>query len=92
MKRSIMFGVLFLTALAVAASAQSTGGQTPSQSGSSDQVTVTGCLRRGDAGSTGAGATGAAGSGGSLVDFESCRAVASAKNLVTASATVASPA
>ena len=49
MKRSIMFGVLFLTALAVAASAQSTGGQTPSQSGSSDQVTVTGCLQRGDA-------------------------------------------
>ena len=69
MKRSIMFGVLFLTALAVAASAQSTGGQTPSQSGSSDQVTVTGCLRRGDAGSTGAGATGAAGSGGSRGGF-----------------------
>jgi len=63
MKRSIMFGVLFSTAVAVGAGAQSTGGQTPSQSGSSDQVTVTGCLQSGDAagatGTSGAGSTGA---------------------------------
>ena len=79
MKRNIMFGVLFSTALAVGAGAQSTGGQTPSQSGSSDQVTVTGCLQSGGAagaagtsgagstgaGSTGAGSTGAAGSSAS---------------------------
>ena len=49
MKRSIVFGVLFSTALAAGASAQSTGGQPPSQSGSSDQVTVTGCLLSGGA-------------------------------------------
>jgi hypothetical protein len=61
MKRSIMFGVLFSTALAVGASAQATGGQTPPQagSGSTDQVTVTGCLQSGDAG----GATGTSGTG-----------------------------
>lgn len=78
MKRSIMVGVLFSAALAVAASAQSTAGQTASQSGSSEQVTVTGCLQRGNAGgasgtsgagSTGAGATGAPGSGGSRGGF-----------------------
>ena len=75
MKRSIMFGVLFSTALAVGASAQSTAGQTPTSSGSSSsdqQVTVTGCLQSGDAagatgtsgaGSTGAGATGAGSTG-----------------------------
>jgi len=79
MKRSIMFGVLFSAALAVGAGAQSTGGQTPTQSGSSDQsqVTVTGCLQSdtgaatgtsgagSTAGSTGAGSTGATGSGAS---------------------------
>jgi hypothetical protein len=78
MKRSILFAVLFSTALAVGTSAQSTGGQTPSQPGSSDQITVTGCLQSGDsagatgtsgAGSTGAGATGAAGSRGSRGEF-----------------------
>ena len=78
MKRSIMVGVLFSAALAVAASAQSTAGQTASQSGSSEQVTVTGCLQRGNAGgasgtsgagSTGAGATRAPGSGGSRGGF-----------------------
>ena len=72
MKRSIVFGVLFSTALAAGASAQSTGGQPPSQSGSSDQVTVTGCLLSGGAtgstgtsgaGSTGAGSTGAGSAG-----------------------------
>ena len=59
MKRSITFAVLFSTALAVGAGAQSTGGQTPSQSGSSDQsqVTVMGCLQSGDA-AAGAGGTG----------------------------------
>ena len=79
MKRSIMFGVLFSAALAVGAGAQSTGGQTPAQSGTSDQqVTVTGCLQSDSgtatgtsgagstgAGSTGAGSTGATGSGAS---------------------------
>ena len=59
MKRNIMFGVLFSTTVAVAASTQSTGGQTPSQSGSSDQMTVTGCLQRGNS----AGATGTSGAG-----------------------------
>ena len=62
MKRSITFGVLFSTAVAVAAGPQSTAGQTPSQSGSSDQsqVTVMGCLQSGDA-AAGAGGTGTAG-------------------------------
>ena len=78
MKRSIMLGILFSTALAVGAGAQSTGGQTPSQSSSSDQVTVTGCLQSGDgAGATGtsgagaaaAGATGSAASGASRGGF-----------------------
>ena len=74
MKRSITFAVLFSTALAVGAGAQSTGGQTPSQSGSSDQsqVTVMGCLQSGDAAAgaggtatSGAGSAGAPGSSGS---------------------------
>jgi hypothetical protein len=74
MKSSITFGVLFSTALAVGASAQSAGGQTPSPSGSSEQsqVTVMGCLQSGDAagaaggtGASGASSTGASGSTGS---------------------------
>ena len=75
MKRSIMFGVLFSTALAVGAGAQSTGGQTPSQSGSSDQVTVTGCLQSGGAagatGTSGAGSTGAGSTGAGF--YRRCR-------------------
>ena len=105
MKRRIVFGVLFSTALAVAASAQSTGGQTPSQPGSSDQVTVTGCLQSGDAaeaagtseaGSTRTGAIAAAGSGGSrggfvLSNAKIGSALPSAGNSASSTGTTGSP-
>ena len=71
MTPGIMVGTLLSTALTVGAVAQSTGGQTPSQTGSFEnlQVTVTGCLQSAEAAGTtqagGASAGGAAGSGAS---------------------------
>ena len=71
MTPGIMIGTLLSTALTVGAVAQSTGGQTPSQTGSFEnlQFTATGCLQSVEAAGTtqtgGASAAGAAGSGAS---------------------------
>ena len=63
MTPGIMIGTLLSTALTVGAVAQSTGGQTPSQTGSSEnlQLTATGCLQSVEA-AAGSGAS--RGSGG----------------------------